>query len=250
MARHSEQGSGASSRASRSKEFLNKKKQYSEELRRNKGLDRNHLWYCEKSTGLRRFASLATLSKLYDTFHHMDFDQSATISASEFESYINQRYKTTRAAGAICALFGDEADALGGKALLAAAQKLEDFFATPDCQLELKDLLRVTYAEADENTVHRMYEFVTENKVRTRAGEKALQEKSEWERKSKEAANQAAWVATMWKTWDADGSGELDDNELAAVLRQLGGNMTDTKKWMREIDTDSSGLISQEEFTE
>ncbi|KAK3235076.1 hypothetical protein CYMTET_54703 [Cymbomonas tetramitiformis] len=251
LARHSEQASGARGRASRSTTFRDKKKHYSESLRQNNGLVPNHLWYCEKTTGLRRFASLATLRKLYDTFHFMDTDHSATISASEFETYITQRYKTTRAAGALCALFADDSDALKGRKLQVAAQKLEDFFVTPDCVLELKDLLRVAYPEAGEDTIQRMYEVITKDKIQSRAEQKALQAKVLWEQEmQQEAEKMKAWVDTMWATWDADGNGELDEIELEDVLRQLGGNVTDIHRWMQEIDTDCSGLISQDEFTE
>ncbi|KAK3281645.1 hypothetical protein CYMTET_10576 [Cymbomonas tetramitiformis] len=229
---------------------LEKKKQYSQLLRQNSVLASNHVWYIDKKTHLRRFASMASLNKLYSTFQQVDYDRSASIDAAELERYVSHRFKTSSACGAM-ALFGCGTDALKGKKLQEAHQKLEYLFQVPGAEMSFKDLLELAYPDADGSAIKHMHEAVTQDKIQSRDEEEAKQAKETMEQSNLlEAKKQARWVDEMWQIWDADGSGELDEEELGVVLQELGANTDDLQKWMQEIDVDESGLISKEEFTE
>ena len=50
--------------------------------------------------------------------------------------------------------------------------------------------------------------------------------------------------------FDLDGSGSIDENELAAVLLNLGRDASPTavKRMLSELDTDGDGSVSEDEF--
>lgn len=52
----------------------------------------------------------------------------------------------------------------------------------------------------------------------------------------------------VWARADADGSGELDADELKLVLQAMGQKNPDMEKVMKEVDTDGSGEVDKEEF--
>jgi Ca2+-binding EF-hand superfamily protein len=63
-------------------------------------------------------------------------------------------------------------------------------------------------------------------------------------------AENLAFVNNMWPIWDEDGSGELDKEELRAVLESMGVDDVDDFDWLySQIDEDDSGMVSKEEFT-
>ena len=58
-----------------------------------------------------------------------------------------------------------------------------------------------------------------------------------------------AFVNSMWPIWDADGSGELDKEELRVALESMGvDNVDDFDELYAQIDEDDSGFVSKEEF--
>ena len=52
----------------------------------------------------------------------------------------------------------------------------------------------------------------------------------------------------VWARADADGSGELDADELKLVLQAMGQKNPDMEKVMKEVDTDGSGQVDKAEF--
>ena len=52
----------------------------------------------------------------------------------------------------------------------------------------------------------------------------------------------------VWARADADGSGELDADELKLVLQAMGQKNPDMDAIMKEVDTDGSGEVDKEEF--
>ena len=52
----------------------------------------------------------------------------------------------------------------------------------------------------------------------------------------------------VWARADADGSGELDADELKLVLQAMGQKNPDMEQVMKEVDTDGSGEVDKEEF--
>jgi Ca2+-binding EF-hand superfamily protein len=62
-------------------------------------------------------------------------------------------------------------------------------------------------------------------------------------------AENMAFVNSMWPIWDADGSGELDKEELRVALESMGvDNVDDFDELYAQIDEDDSGFVSKEEF--
>ena len=87
-----------------------------------------------------------------------------------------------------------------------------------------------------------------------RSGHVEFHELEFWVRKqSEEARNLLSLVQldTLWDEIDLDGSGELDSDELAAVLDMMGQPVGPRKlqKMMQRLDTDGNGTVSKDEFS-
>jgi len=77
-----------------------------------------------------------------------------------------------------------------------------------------------------------------------------LLEHYEASRASKQEPKELA--ASLWRMFDADGSGSIDVNELLEVLKRTskGWNVEDVVQMFNEIDLDRSGSIEKHEFEE
>ncbi len=67
-----------------------------------------------------------------------------------------------------------------------------------------------------------------------------------------EAATEAVAVRRAFRKFDEDGSGAIDVGELQALLAELGAEFTplEVAEVMRLVDTDNSGVISEQEFVD
>lgn len=90
---------------------------------------------------------------------------------------------------------------------------------------------------------------------RDKSGTVSLQElEFWWQQQSEEARNQLTDTGEdleeLWSEIDADGSGELDEDELRAVLERMGLAMGPRKlqRMMKLLDTDGNGTVSKDEF--
>ncbi|XP_027333653.1 polcalcin Ole e 3 [Abrus precatorius] len=55
----------------------------------------------------------------------------------------------------------------------------------------------------------------------------------------------------IFKSFDANGDGQISSSELGEALKTLGSvTAEEVQRMMEEIDTDGDGYISYEEFTE
>jgi Ca2+-binding EF-hand superfamily protein len=62
------------------------------------------------------------------------------------------------------------------------------------------------------------------------------------------AACDRVWSAQMFADFDADGSGELDYEEVRQLSRVLGLAAVDPLEVMQGMDADGSGAVTFEEF--
>ncbi|KAK3259536.1 hypothetical protein CYMTET_31470 [Cymbomonas tetramitiformis] len=95
-------------------------------------------------------------------------------------------------------------------------------------------MLKLAYPLADREDVAKLVDVVTPKVVEMEEDEKlALEEK---------------YIQEMWRFWDLDGNGELDEFEVKAVLREIGASNADAKEFFLQMDTDNSGAVSKDEF--
>ncbi|KAK3242670.1 hypothetical protein CYMTET_47656 [Cymbomonas tetramitiformis] len=71
---------------------------------------------------------------------------------------------------------------------------------------------------------------------------------AERNQRARETDDWKQWIDEMWPIWDADGSGELDEEEFKSVVQDIGASPEDAEEFFVQIDMDGSGTISVQEF--
>eukprot|EP00854_Cymbomonas_tetramitiformis_P006827 gene6827-8157_t len=212
-------------------------KEFSKRLRENSVLATNYVRYRDRK-GLKTFTTLKDLQKLKDMFTTMDPEYTGSVDMDVIEKFICTEYDSESAALALMANFSKE----GGKAQL---KKIERLFRR-GVPMTFVEFVQLAYPQAPHESVLEMVEAITDNSEKY--AKAVAEEQRRKLRVAEEEEKQLAWIATVWPLWDADGSGELDEHEFKAVVRDIGGSVNDADEFFEEIDTDASGTVSKEEF--
>lgn len=120
-----------------------------------------------------------------------------------------------------------------------------DYLLTTVTEFTFHHFLQLAFPTAPAKAISKMFESVRDTSEVS--DEDTLQ--AAWrEQMQLRAAEQIQWVKTMWPVWDSDGSGELDEKEFKAIVQSIGASINDAERFFTEIDTDTNGTISMQEF--
>jgi len=192
---------------------------------------------------------ISDLKYLKAYFDQLDLDKSGDLDFSELEKAMQKTEEfpvTSPKAGVGPKAKGEDKAAQkdsmahwgfqgGGSQILQKLRANADQF---DTQIRFEDVLQLVYPGVDTKTVRQMVEAVS---VKKEEEEKPPQVSEEKQRDFDE----------MWALWDADGSGELNKEELREALKMLGvEEQEDFDEFYEELDGDGNGTIDKEEFQE
>lgn len=195
----------------------------------------------EDKQGAAVYVPRKTLVEIKRFFLSLDADHDGVVDVGEVAKYSSSAScESTPASYILAASFPDLTNhkevrrlerALREKKILTFPDLLKAAFP----RIKNEDLCslasEVDHLEKDWELLANPKEVVAERSKRAR-------ETDDWER----------WIDELWPLWDADGNGELDEEEFKSVVQDIGASPEDADTFFAQIDTDGSGTISMQEF--
>ncbi|KAK3279123.1 hypothetical protein CYMTET_12980 [Cymbomonas tetramitiformis] len=157
------------------------------------------------------------------------------------ETYLTSTYHSASACLAFIAMFTE----FNFPGQIYSNVKKLDYLLTTVTEFTFHHFLQLAFPTAPAPAISKMFEAVRDTSA---VNEEDTVKAARREEMQLRAAEQIDWVKTMWPVWDSDGSGELDENEFKAIVQSIGASLKDAEHFFAQIDTDTSGTISMDEF--
>ncbi|KAK3278383.1 hypothetical protein CYMTET_13675 [Cymbomonas tetramitiformis] len=207
------------------------------------------LHYQDAGSGMQIGVPLKVVKRLKNFFTRLDTDASGVVDVAEVDAYAYDI--TSKGGGSHQGTYSPAATILaanfpghfGGELV----RRIENVIRDKE-GLTFPDMLGVAFPNARDVDIAEFVDAVKEKeKDLELLANPALVEKkrrmAEIERESWKS-----WIDHLWRRYDMDKSGELDEREFKVVLRELGGTAEDAELFFKEVDVDNSGSISKQEF--